>query len=164
MSLAVWFIIKRRPHHSRITQNCWRSSASATIRKTVRRPTTKSCPENVWHECRSRPVAPPPEPALFSLFYSPAEALLVSQDHSRPEPASPTACGTSDVDASRICEAVLLSPVARCDALRGGFSNVVYRMSFANDHPPVLFRSQPLPYTPHSPPPYLAFQIFRLRP
>jgi hypothetical protein len=65
---------------------------------------------------------------------------LVVADKSRPEPVSPSACGTSAAAAARICQAALRLDVARTDSLRGGFSNVVYRISFADGHPPALFR------------------------
>ncbi len=67
--------------------------------------------------------------------------VFVAADKSRPEPASPSTSGTSAGAAARLCEAAMRTPVARTDSLRGGFSNVVYRISFLGYHPPVLFRS-----------------------
>jgi hypothetical protein len=69
------------------------------------------------------------------------DGTFVLADKSRPEPASPNTSGTSAAAAARICQAAMRLTVARTDSLRGGFSNVVYRISFLGNHPPALFRS-----------------------
>jgi hypothetical protein len=84
-------------------------------------------------------------PAFPASRYFPAAAHSfpdadLIQDKARPEPVSPSTSATSAAAASRICQDALQSPISKIDALRGGFSNVVYRVSFANGHETVLFR------------------------
>jgi hypothetical protein len=84
-------------------------------------------------------------PTLPASRYFPAAARSfpdadLTQDKARPEPVSPSTSATSAPAASLICQDALQSPISKIDALRGGFSNVVYRVSFANGHETVLFR------------------------
>jgi hypothetical protein len=74
-------------------------------------------------------------PLLRFLHMSSHEDKLID------EAASPTGSQALANEASRHCLAVINSPVVRVEPISGGFSNLVYRICFA-DHAPVLFRSQ----------------------